>query len=262
MIDVIDSSTSGLLVTQNLVRRFGDSVAVAGVSFEVPRGQMVAVIGRSGAGKSTLLNLTNRLLDPTSGSIFYEGLDISRLKGDALLAWRRNCAMIFQRFNLVHRIDVLTNVLTGRLNHSPRWPKLFGCFSDEDRDRAIDALYALGLDEHALKRADQLSGGQQQRVAIARALVQEPKIILADEPVASLDPINSKSVMDALRSINQERGITVLCNLHSVPLAREYCDRIIGLSAGKVVFDGLSKDLGEEQLVAVYGSLTALEYAH
>lgn len=256
-----DLTTPGLLVTRNLVRRFGESVAVSEVNFEIPRGQMVAIIGRSGAGKSTLLNLTNRLLDPSSGSIFYEGLDIARLKGDALLAWRRNCAMIFQRFNLVHRIDVLTNVLTGRLNHPPRWQKLFGRFSDEDRDRAIDALYALGLDAQALKRADQLSGGQQQRVAIARALVQEPKIILADEPVASLDPINSKSVMDALRSINRERGITVLCNLHSVPLAREYCDRIIGLNSGKVVFDGLSYELGEKELVDVYGSLTALEDA-
>lgn len=256
-----DLTTPGLLATRNLVRRFGESVAVSEVNFEIPRGQMVAIIGRSGAGKSTLLNLTNRLLDPTSGSIFYEGLDIARLKGDALLAWRRNCAMIFQRFNLVHRIDVLTNVLTGRLNHPPRWPKLFGRFSDEDRDHAIDALHALGLDAQALKRADQLSGGQQQRVAIARALVQEPKIILADEPVASLDPINSKSVMDALRAINRERGITVLCNLHSVPLAREYCDRIIGLYAGRVVFDGLSHELGEKELVDVYGSLTALEDA-
>jgi phosphonate transport system ATP-binding protein len=169
--------------------------------------------------------------------------------------------MIFQRFNLVDRLDVLTNVLTGRLNHPPRWPKLFGRFSEEDRDRAIDALYTLGLDNQALKRADQLSGGQQQRVAIARALVQEPKIILADEPVASLDPINSKSVMDALRTINQERDITVLCNLHSVPLAKEYCDRIIGLNAGKIVFDGACSDLGEEELVEVYGSLTELEDA-
>jgi phosphonate transport system ATP-binding protein len=256
-----DLTTPGLLVTRNLVRRFGESVAVSDVNFEIPRGQMVAIIGRSGAGKSTLLNLTNRLLDPSSGSIFYEGLDIARLKGDALLAWRRNCAMIFQRFNLVHRIDVLTNVLTGRLNHPPRWPKLFGRFSDEDRDRAIDALYALGLDTQALKRADQLSGGQQQRVAIARALVQEPKIILADEPVASLDPINSKSVMDALRSINRDRGITVLCNLHSVPLAREDCDRIIGLKAGKIVFDGLSHELTEKELIDVYGSLNTLEDA-
>lgn len=254
-------SQSGVLATRELVRTFGTSAAVAGVTFDVPRGQMVAIIGRSGAGKSTLLNLTNRLLDPTSGSILYDGRDIARLRGSELLAWRRRCAMIFQRFNLVQRLDVLTNVLTGRLNHPPRWTKLLGRFSDDDRDRAIDALHALGLDQHALKRADQLSGGQQQRVAIARALVQEPDIILADEPVASLDPINAQSVMDALRGINRERGITVLCNLHSVPLARAYCDRIIGLNAGRVVFDGLADELGDEQLVAVYGSRADLEDA-
>ena len=253
------TSAPGLLATRELVRYFGSTAAVAGVTFDVPRGQMVAIIGRSGAGKSTLLNLTNRLLDPTSGSILYEGRDIARLQGADLLAWRRRCAMIFQRFNLVQRLDVLTNVLTGRLNHPPRWQKLLGRFSDEDRDRAIDALHALGMDSQALKRADQLSGGQQQRVAIARALVQEPDIILADEPVASLDPINVHSVMDALRKINQERGITVLCNLHSVPLARAYCDRIIGLNAGRLVFDGLVDELGEEQLLSVYGSRAELE---
>jgi phosphonate transport system ATP-binding protein len=255
----VDPSQTGVLATRELVRTFGNATAVAGVSFDVARGQMVAIIGRSGAGKSTLLNLTNRLLDPTSGSILYEGRDIARLQGAELLAWRRRCAMIFQRFNLVQRLNVLTNVLTGRLNHPPSWPKLLGKFSDEDRDRAIDALYALGMEPHALKRADQLSGGQQQRVAIARALVQEPDIILADEPVASLDPVNVQSVMDALRKINQERGITVLCNLHSVPLARTYCDRIIGLNAGRVVFDGLADELGEEQLLAVYGSRAELE---
>jgi phosphonate transport system ATP-binding protein len=252
---------AGALAARDLVRRFGDAVAVAGVSFDVPRGGMVAVIGRSGAGKSTLLNLTNRLIDPTSGSILYQGSDIARLKGGDLLAWRRRCAMIFQRFNLVQRLDVLTNVLTGRLNHAPRLPKLFGRFSDEDRDRAIEALHALGLEDQALKRADQLSGGQQQRVAIARALVQEPEIILADEPVASLDPVNAETVMSALRRINRERRITVLCNLHSVPLARTYCDRVIGLNAGRVVFDGPVEALDEAALVAVYGSRAALEEA-
>jgi phosphonate transport system ATP-binding protein len=257
----IKPSDSGILAARDLVRTFGTTQAVAGVNFQVARGEMVAIIGRSGAGKSTLLNLTNRLLDPTSGSIFYDGLDIARLQGAELLAWRRQCAMIFQRFNLVQRLDVLTNVLTGRLNHPPRWQKLLGRFSDEDRDRAIDALYTLGLDQRALQRADQLSGGQQQRVAIARALVQEPKIILADEPVASLDPVNAQSVMDALRKINQERGITVLCNLHSVPLARTYCDRIIGLNAGRVVFDGQASELDEERLVLVYGSQAELQDA-
>ncbi|MFN7902831.1 MAG: ATP-binding cassette domain-containing protein, partial [bacterium] len=137
--------------------------------------------------------------------------DIAKLSGAELLTWRRQSAMIFQRFNLVGRLSVLTNVLTGRLNHKPRLPKLFGFFSDEERSLALDALAALGMDEQALKRADQLSGGQQQRVAISRALVQEPRLILADEPVASLDPVNSQAVMEALRRINREHGITVLC---------------------------------------------------
>lgn len=250
-----------MLVTEKLSRRFGATVAVDDVSLAIGRGEMIAVIGRSGAGKSTFLNLINRLIDPTSGAILHEGRDIAKLRGAELLAWRRHAAMIFQRFNLVQRLDVLTNVLTGRLNHPPRLPKLFGRFSDEDRDRAIDALHALGMDEQALKRADQLSGGQQQRVAIARALVQEPEIILADEPVASLDPVNSQTVMEALRWINRERGITVLCNLHSVPLARQYCDRVVALSAGKLVFDGPVASLGEDDLVRIYGSRAALEEA-
>lgn len=247
------------LVFRDVVKKFDDSKAVDGVSFDVAQGQMVAIIGRSGAGKSTLLNLTNRLIDPSSGSIICSDRNITKFKGSELLEWRRSCAMIFQRFNLVHRLDVLTNVLTGRLNHPPRLPKLFNVFSDEDRNKAIDALHAVGMHEFALKRADQLSGGQQQRVAIARAMVQEPRIILADEPVASLDPINVESVMDALRKINQQAGITVLCNLHSVPLAQKYCDRVIGLSAGKVVFDGLPSDLKNEELLLIYGNRTEFE---
>ena len=250
---------SRFLIFRDVVKKFDDSKAVDGVSFDVAQGQMVAIIGRSGAGKSTLLNLTNRLIDPTSGSIICSGLEITKFTGSELLKWRRSCAMIFQRFNLVHRLDVLTNVLIGRLNHAPHWPKLFNVFSDEDRNKAIDALHAVGMLEFALKRADQLSGGQQQRVAIARAMVQEPRIILADEPVASLDPVNVETVMDALRQINQPSGITVLCNLHSVPLARKYCDRIIGLSVGKVVFDGLPSALNDEQLLLIYGSRTEFE---
>lgn len=250
---------TSFLVFRDVVKKFDSSIAVDGISFEVSQGEMVAIIGRSGAGKSTLLNLTNRLLDPSSGSIICNGKNITKLKGSDLLEWRRNCAMIFQRFNLVHRLDVLTNVLTGRLNHPPRLAKLFNIFSDKDRNKAIDALFAVGMHEFALKRADQLSGGQQQRVAIARAMVQEPRIILADEPVASLDPINVETVMDALRIINQKSGITVLCNLHSVPLARKYCDRVIGLNAGKVVFDGSPDKLNDEKLLLIYGSRTEFE---
>jgi phosphonate transport system ATP-binding protein len=251
-----------VLELRGLTRRFGTTTAVDRVSLAVADGEMVAVLGRSGAGKSTLLNMINRLIDPNEGEIIYQGRDIARLKGSDLLAWRRQSAMIFQRFNLVGRLSVLTNVLTGRLNHKPRFPKLFGAFTDHERDIAIDALAALSMDEHALKRADQLSGGQQQRVAIARALVQEPRLILADEPVASLDPVNSQAVMEALRRINQERGITVICNLHSVPLARAWCDRAIALSAGRVVYDGPLSGLDDTALLAIYGGGASLTEAH
>jgi len=251
-----------VLELRGLTRRFGDATAVDRVSLAVADGAMVAVLGRSGAGKSTLLNMINRLIDPSEGEILYHGRDVARLRGAELLAWRRQSAMIFQRFNLVGRLSVLTNVLTGRLNHKPRLPKLFGVFTDRERDIAIDALAALGMADHALKRADQLSGGQQQRVAIARALVQEPRLILADEPVASLDPVNSQAVMEALRRINQERGITVLCNLHSVPLARAWCDRAIALSAGRVIYDGPVGGLDEATLMGIYGSPAALIEAH
>lgn len=243
-------------------RSFGNAKALDAISTSVRDGEMVAVLGRSGAGKSTLLNLINRLIDPTEGEIWYGGRNIAQLRGRALLDWRRESAMIFQRFNLVNRLSVITNVLTGRLAHAPRLPKLIGRFTDHDRDVAIDALEALGMAEFALRRADELSGGQQQRVAIARALVQQPKIILADEPVASLDPVNSRAVMEALRSINRERGITVLCNLHSVPLAREYCDRAIALAKGRLVYDGPISGLDDAKLSEIYGSTDALAEAN
>mgnify|MGYP003869843625 CR=1 FL=1 len=231
------------------------------VSAAVGSGEMVAVIGRSGAGKSTLLNMINRLIEPTSGHILADGRDICRFRGAELRAWRRETAMVFQKFNLVQRLSVLTNVMTGRLNHPPVLPKSFGMFFEADRIAAIEALALLDLDSHALKRADELSGGQQQRVAIARALVQEPKIILADEPVASLDPLSTQAVMDALRRINADRGITVICNLHSVALTRQYCDRVIGISRGRLVFDGPVDQLDDAALLRIYGSHTALEEA-
>ena len=249
------------LVLQDLTRRFGRATAVDRVSMAVEFGEMVAVIGRSGAGKSTLLNMINRLIEPTSGHIFANGRDISRLRGRELRAWRRETAMVFQRFNLVQRLSVLTNVMTGRLNHPPVLPKSLGIFLEADRIAAIEALAMLDLDTHALKRADELSGGQQQRVAIARALVQQPRIILADEPVASLDPLNSQAVMEALRDINAERGITVICNLHSVALTRQYCRRVIGIARGRIVFDGPVDQLDDAALLRIYESHTALEEA-
>jgi phosphonate transport system ATP-binding protein len=196
------------------------------------------VIGRSGAGKSTLLRTINRLAPATSGRILFDDMDITALKGRELRRWRARSAMIFQQFNLIGRLDVLTNVLMGRLSEIPAWRSLIQAWPEDDVAVAMSALEQFDMAQLAAQRADQLSGGQQQRVAIARALVQEPNIILADEPIASLDPRNTKVVMDALLRINKHFGITVLCNLHSLDLARSYCDRLIGMAAGRVVFDG------------------------
>jgi phosphonate transport system ATP-binding protein len=215
---------------------------------------MVGIIGRSGAGKSTLLRMINRLIDPSQGSIFFEKTEVSALKGPALRRWQRDCAMIFQQFNLVPRLDVLTNVLLGRLNHRSTALNLLSIFSREERALAIASLERLGIAQAALQPAGTLSGGQQQRVAIARALMQQPKVILADEPIASLDPMNAKVVMDSLRDINLRDGITVITNLHTLDTARVYCNRIIGMAAGKVVFDGAPEDLTREAVRMVYGA--------
>jgi phosphonate transport system ATP-binding protein len=219
-------------------RSFGSTRAVNGVTLDIPPGQFVGVIGPSGAGKSTLLRLINRMNDPTSGRIFYGGTDVTALSDRRLREWRRGCAMIFQQFNLVERLNVLTNVLIGRLADHGVFSSTFMRFSDEERIGAIRALERLELAPLALQRAGTLSGGQQQRVAIARALVQKPGIMLADEPIASLDPGNATRVMNALRNINREDGITVLVNLHTLDTARRYCDRIVGMRAGQVLFDG------------------------
>ncbi|OKO74460.1 phosphonate ABC transporter ATP-binding protein [Bradyrhizobium sp. NAS96.2] len=227
-----------MLVVEGLTCRFGTKAAVDNASFSIAPGSFVGVIGRSGAGKSTLLRMINRLADPTSGRILFEGTDVTALRGKALRQWRARSAMIFQQFNLVGRLDVLTNVLMGRLAQIPSWRSLAQVWPEQDRALALSALEQFDIAQLAAQRADQLSGGQQQRVAIARALVQEPDIILADEPIASLDPRNTKIVMDALLRINKHFGITVLCNLHSLDLARTYCDRLVGMAAGRVVFDG------------------------
>src|ERR1700755_934596 len=228
-----------MLVVEGLTCRFGAKSAVDNASFSVPPGSFVGVIGRSGAGKSTMLRMINRLAQPTEGKILFEGLDVTALRGKELRQWRARSAMIFQQFNLVGRLDVLTNVLMGRLAEIPSWRSLVQLWPEQDKALAMSALEQFDMAQLAAQRADQLSGGQQQRVAIARALVQEPDIILADEPIASLDPRNTRIVMDALLRINKHFGITVFCNLHSLDLARTYCDRLIGMSAGRVVFDGV-----------------------
>jgi phosphonate transport system ATP-binding protein len=235
-----------MLVLEGLTCRFGTKAAVDNASFSVDRGSFVGVIGRSGAGKSTLLRMINRLTEPSEGRILFEGLDVTALRGKNLRHWRSHSAMIFQQFNLVGRLDVLTNVLMGRLAGVPSWRSLMQLWPEEDRALALSALEQFDMASLAAQRADQLSGGQQQRVAIARALVQEPDIILADEPIASLDPRNTRIVMDALLRINKHFGITVLCNLHSLDLARSYCDRLIGMSGGRIVFDGAPSALTDQ----------------
>ncbi|WP_426313739.1 phosphonate ABC transporter ATP-binding protein [Methylobacterium fujisawaense] len=242
-----------MLVIEDLTRQYGDRRAVDGVSLRIEPGSFVGVIGRSGAGKSTLLRLINRLADPSSGRILHDGREVTTLRGRDLREWRTRCAMIFQQFNLVGRLDVMTNVLMGRLSHVPSYRSLLRQWSAEDRAMALAALESFDMGEFAGQRADGLSGGQQQRVAIARALVQEPEILLADEPVASLDPRNTRLVMDALADVNRRYGITVLCNLHSLDLARAYCDRLVGLAAGRVVFEGGPFDLTEDVARRLYG---------
>jgi phosphonate transport system ATP-binding protein len=242
----------GVLSLQKLGRRFGAFQAVDNVSIDVAPGTMTAIIGPSGAGKSTLLRLINRLLDPTAGRILIGGRDITALRGAALCAWRAECAMVFQQFNLSPRLDALTNVLMGSLQRYRSWRTLTGLFPHHERLRAMELLDEFGLADKAFTRAERLSGGQQQRVALARALMQRPSIILADEPTASLDPRNAEQVMGALRAINRDRGLTVICNLHNVGQARAYCDRIIGLRAGRVVFDGTPQALTSQVATGLY----------
>ena len=243
-----------MLKIEGLTKAFGPLLAVDEVSFEVPPGQMLGIIGRSGAGKSTLLRLINRLAEPTAGKVHYDGGEVTALKGRRLRLWRRQCAMIFQQFNLVPRLDVLTNVLMGRLSYQPTARSLLMLFTAEERALAVVTLDRVEMATSILQRADSLSGGQQQRVAIARALVQQPRIILADEPIASLDPRSATRVMEILSTINRDDGITVICNLHTIDTARAYCDRIIGLRAGKIVFDGVPEALDRASIQDIYGS--------
>ena len=242
-----------MLRISGLSRVYNNRHAAQNISLDIAAGSFVGVIGRSGAGKSTLLRMINRLVDPSEGVIEWNGVRVTALKGRELRGWRMRCAMIFQQFNLVGRMDVLTNVLMGRLGHMPWWRAMFRLWSHHDRVIALAALEQFDIAALAIQRADQLSGGQQQRVAICRALVQEPDIILADEPIASLDPRNTAIVMDALQRINREFGITILCNLHSLDLARTYCDRLVGMSQGRVVFDAAPAALTDALARELYG---------
>ena len=243
-----------MLQLNALTKTFGDKTAVDRVTLDVAAPAMIGIIGRSGAGKSTLLRMLNRLAETSSGEIIFEGRDITHLSGAAKRAWQARCAMIFQQFNLVPRLDVVSNVLHGTLNRTGTFASLFNLYPNGDVRRAIAILDRLGIAEHAPKRAEALSGGQQQRVAIARALMQDPKIILADEPIASLDPMNAQVVMQSLRRIHEEDGRTVIANLHTLDTARRYCDRVIGMRDGRVVFDGTPEQLTTGAARDIYGA--------
>jgi phosphonate transport system ATP-binding protein len=243
-----------MLDIRQLTKSFGANVAVDSVTLAFDRPMMVGVIGRSGAGKSTLLRMINRLTDRTSGSVFFGDREVTALTGRAMREWQSDCAMIFQQFNLVPRLDVVSNVLHGTLNRRSTLATMFSLWPKEDIHRAIDILERLGIAEHAAKRAEALSGGQQQRVAIARAIMQDPRIVLADEPIASLDPMNAKLVMDDLRRIHEEDGRMVICNLHTLDTARKYCDRVVGMRAGRVVFDGTPAQLTTGVARDIYGA--------
>ncbi len=242
-----------MLEIRNVNRVFGEKRAVDDVSLTIEKGGFVGIIGRSGAGKSTLLRMINRLQDVSSGTISWNGKDVTKLKGQDLRDWRASCAMVFQQFNIVGRLDVMTNVLMGRLNHTTSVRSLLKLWTPEDRAIAVSALEQFDITALAGQRAESLSGGQQQRVAIARALVQEPEIVLADEPIASLDPRNTKVVMDALQRLNKHFGITVICNLHDLDIAKDYCDRLVGMAQGRVVFDGAPDELTESAARELYG---------
>lgn len=243
-----------MLRIDSLTKKFGQNTAVSAVTLDVPEPKMIGIIGRSGAGKSTLLRMLNRLTDATEGEVWCEGREVLSLTGSAKRAWQSDCAMIFQQFNLVPRMDVVSNVLHGTLNRHSTLATMFNLFPQSDIFHAIDILERLGIAEHAAKRAEALSGGQQQRVAIARALMQDPKIILADEPIASLDPMNAQLVMDSLRAIHEEDGRMVICNLHTLDTARRYCDRVVGMRDGRVVFDGTPAQLTTGVARDIYGA--------
>jgi len=227
--------------------------ALKDISFSVPKGEFLVVIGLSGSGKSTMLRTFNRLHDVTSGEIIFNGVDTTKLKGSALRKMRSEIGMIFQHFNLIPRKTVLENVLTGNLSRTGILKSILGLYTKEEKERAMKYIDIVGLKGKERNRADNLSGGQQQRVAIARALMQNPKILLADEPVASLDPATSHSVMQYLKKVNEELGVTVICNLHFLSLVRQYAHRVVALKAGKLIYEGKPSEINEDWFKTIYG---------
>jgi len=243
-----------MLKIQNLTKTYPTGTqALKDVSFDVKDGEFLVVIGLSGSGKSTLLRCINRLIDPTSGKIFWDDTDITAAPPAELRNIRRKIGMVFQQFNLVKRSSVITNVLSGRLGYVNPWLSLLGYWPEDEKQRALKSLERVGIADKAYNRADALSGGQQQRVGIARALMQEPKVILADEPVASLDPVLAHSIMKHLEDINDKDGVTVLCSLHFLDLVHRYADRVVALNQGMLVFEGLPKEIDDKKFKDIYG---------
>jgi len=243
-----------MLEIKNLTKIYdGGVLALDDVSFDVPQGQFMSVIGLSGSGKSTLLRCINRLIEPTAGDIIWDGKNITTASADELRLFRRRIGMVFQHFNLVHRSSVITNVLSGRLGYTNPMMSLFNRFPKQDIKNAFKQMERVGIEEKAHQRADELSGGQQQRVGIARAMMQDPAIILADEPVASLDPVLAHSIMQYLEKINKEDGVTVICSLHFLDLVHRYADRAVALNEGKLMFDGPPEDINDEKFKEIYG---------
>lgn len=235
--------------------------ALQDINLKIDQGEFVAIIGLSGAGKSTLIRCINRMHDINEGTLNVNEVDVSRLRGKEIRAFRRKVGMIFQSFNLVTRTTVLNNVLISSVPELASWRKVLGIFPKEKKIQALEALDKVGILDKAYTRVDQLSGGQQQRVALARTLAQNPDIILADEPVASLDPVTAKVVMDDFKRINQETNMSILINIHHVELALEYADRVIGVRKGQIVYDGPSEEVSQEVLDDIYGNIENVPHA-
>jgi len=243
-----------MLKVENLTKIYDNGIqALDNVSFEVEKGEFLAVIGLSGSGKSTLLRCINRLIEPTSGTITWDGVDVTNASQEEMRRIRRRIGMVFQHFNLVTRSKVITNVLAGRLGYVNPALSVVNRFPKSDLDKAHAQLARVGLEEKAYARADELSGGQQQRVGVARAMMQDPEIMLADEPVASLDPVLAHSIMRYLELINQEDGVMVLCSLHFLDLVHQYADRVIALKDGELVFEGPPHEIDDDRFKEIYG---------
>ena len=243
-----------LLEVKELTKFYGDVRAISDINFAVKKGEFVAIIGPSGSGKTTLIRCINRLIEASNGRIIFDKENILTLKGKSLRSARAKIGMIFQHYNLVERLSVIENVLHGRLGYKTSLEGILGLYSEEEKERALEVLNLLGLEDFVYRRCDQLSGGQMQRVGIARALIQNPRMILCDEPISSLDPSSAKIIMDYLRNVQRDLSITIIVNLHQVDVAKKYAKRILGFNSGHLVFDGPPEELTKKKIHAIYGT--------